>query len=178
MPSPIAHTATAYFIYKLNLSNPRSFIGETLDIPYIVLLGNLADLDFLPQLFFQINSHRGPSHSLSIALLVSVVCAMLYRWWSPATVQKFFWLTLGLYISHLFLDFWTAGGRGIQLFWPFSNQYFMSSIPFFPRVRHSEGLFYQGHLIFIAFELVYSTCLYLILKQVKRLRRNKNLNQL
>ena len=61
-----------------------------------------------------------------------------------------------LYGSHLVLDFFTEGGRGIQLFWPFSEKLFISPLTLFPGTHHSEGSFSRVHLIFIFFELLYS----------------------
>lgn len=176
MPSPIAHSATAYCLYKLTpLSQRSTLLGRhrCLDLAYIIFIGNVADIDFIPQLFLDGKFHRGPSHSLSLALLVSLGFAIIGYFFNKPKVRQLFLITLCIYTSHLFLDYWTAGGVGMQLFWPFTDSYFMSSVSFFPSVRHSKGLFYTGHIIFILFEAAYSFLLMTMLNIFCNPKRNK-----
>lgn len=176
MPSPIAHSTTAYLIFKLTSLNSRSTLlgrHRWQDLAYIILIGNVADLDFIPQLLLEGKFHRGPSHSLSLAFLISLSVAIICYAFNKPQVKQLFLITLGIYTSHLFLDYWTAGGAGMKLFWPFTNSYFMSSVSFFPSVRHSEGLLYSGHIIFIVFETIYSFFLMTILNIIFKSRRNK-----
>lgn len=176
MPSPIAHSTTAYFIFKLTSLNSRSsLLGKNRlhDLAYIIFIGNVADFDFIPQLLLDGKFHRGPSHSLSLAFMVSLGFTIICYIFNKPQVKQVFLITLGIYISHLFLDYWTAGGSGMKLCWPFTDNYFISSVSFFPSVRHSEGLFYSGHIIFIIFESIYSLFLITVLNLLVKSRRDK-----
>ncbi|QUY42264.1 metal-dependent hydrolase [Acaryochloris marina] len=178
MPSPIAHSATAYFLYKITPQNNRSIHlnrHRWIDLAYIIVIGNIADLDFIPHLILEGSFHRGPSHSLCIALLISIGCTLIFKWLHQSTFQRLFLLTFGIYISHLFLDFWTAGGSGMKLLWPFTNAFIKSPIAFFPSVRHSEGLFYPGHIVFMTFETIYSVVLLVFINRYQKYKRqNQN----
>jgi inner membrane protein len=125
-----------------------------------VFLANAADLDFLAALI-GIGTHRGITHSIPFAIAVSVVIGLLAHWlcrkpFHPKLALSLFGLTLLIYGSHLFLDFYTMGGSGMTLFAPFSAAHFQATHPIFPSVHHSEGLFYEKHLDFILFESLYS----------------------
>lgn len=62
--------------------------------------------------------HRGPIHSLLMALFVSLLIAMVNKWAG-------FGFFVG-YVSHLFLD--CLSPKGVKLFWPVSNFRFRSRI--------------------------------------------------
>ena len=178
MPSPIAHSATAYFLHKITSQNTRSSHlsrNRFAELAYIIVIGNIADFDFIPHLILEGSFHRGPSHSLCIALLISISCTLIFTWFDKLKFQRLFLLTFGIYISHLVLDFWTAGGSGMQLLWPFTDTFVKSPIAFFPSVRHSEGLFYPGHIFFITFETIYSVVLLLFINRYQKYKRqNQN----
>jgi inner membrane protein len=101
---------------------------------------------------------------LTFALLFSVgVCALHYGL-KKRFSASLLGLTLILYSSHLVLDFFTQGGAGIQLLWPFTTAYFKSPVPLFPSTYWSKPLFqHPGHLIFIIVELGFSVALLAIL---------------
>jgi inner membrane protein len=66
--------------------------------------------------------HRGFTHSLLFALLVSLAAAMLVRpRLSYVPLVVFFFIIIG---SHGVLDAFTDGGFGIPLLWPFSSHRF------------------------------------------------------
>lgn len=174
MPSPIAHSVAGFVCASLlpprvvQAVSPfiRSASVRFLGL-YGVLIGNLPDFDFLGQMI-GIGHHRGISHSLIAMLVVSAIAALLtfvYLRVRHRLNQKrlatlttlCFALTLVVYGSHLLLDYFTAGGPGMQLLQPFSDRYFQAARPIFPSVRHSEGLLYWGHLKTIGVEVVYST---------------------
>lgn len=171
MPSPIAHSVTGYALTRLPFVKARSFRSPLwpmtpLAAIYGIVVSVLPDLDFVPQLLTGIRFHRGPSHSLVAAILVSglltwVVCRYrpLDRRSGHSNYRVLFVLTLGLYGSHILLDLLTQGGSGLPLFWPLSNQTFQLPFPIFPAVHHSRGLWDASHLIFISAELLYSACL-------------------
>jgi inner membrane protein len=163
MPSPIAHSATGYAIARLFLVDRKSSLGNKnsfLQINYGILVAVAADLDFIPQLITGEKYHHGFTHSLTFAIAVSVCVYSLRYCLKKQLSTRLLWLTLMLYGSHLLLDFFTQGGNGIQLLWPFTTATFKSPISLFPSTYWSEPLFqHPGHLIFIAVELGYAALL-------------------
>jgi inner membrane protein len=156
MPSPIAHSVTGYVLFKLFRLKFPPVRASWLPLAGAIVVANAADLDFVAQLLLNTNLHRGVTHSVGFALGASILVTVLgYRAMRSQTNQLFV-LTGMIYSSHLLLDFFTAGGRGLQLFWPLTSAFFQSPIPLFPAVQYSEGLFYWGHLLFITWELLYA----------------------
>jgi len=159
MPSPIAHAVSGYvlselFSLKSNIRNQeKRYHWHSFTAVFIAIA---ADFDFLPQLLTGERFHRGLTHTLIFAVGLSLIIGLLGRWLGKFSVQKLMGWTLILYGSHLLLDIFTAGGLGVQLLSPFSEVYIQSSLPLFPPVHHSRGLFDLRHLIFVAWELGYS----------------------
>ncbi|CAN5602596.1 hypothetical protein BH23CYA1_BH23CYA1_23710 [soil metagenome] len=164
MPSPIAHSVSGYVLTRLpiakNIIPSRIWPITPAAALYSLFVANLPDLDFLGQLLTGLQLHRGPSHSLLAALTVSGLLAWLvHHYRRQSSYGTVFSFTFGLYGSHLLLDLFTAGGRGIPLLWPLSSQYFRSPFALFPGVHYSRGLWDNSHLIFIGAELLYSLIL-------------------
>ncbi|MGI8932783.1 MAG: metal-dependent hydrolase [Phormidesmis sp.] len=164
MPSPIAHSVSGYVLTRLpivkNIIPSRLWPITPAAALYSLFVANSPDLDFLGQLLTGLQLHRGPSHSLLAALIVSGLLAWLVHRYRPqSSYGNLFSFTFGLYGSHLLLDLFTAGGRGIPLLWPLSSQYFQSPFALFPGVHYSRGLWDNSHLIFIGAELLYSLVL-------------------
>jgi inner membrane protein len=178
MPSPIAHSVSGYIV--ANLPSVKSRIpGRLWSVTpvaalYGIFVSNLPDFDFVPQMITGIRMHRGPSHSLLMALIVSSLlawgvhryrCRQARRLADPAhqsartSYGAIFGITFGLYCLHLFLDLFTTGGSGLPLLWPLSEQTFRSPVPLFPPAHHSRGLWDASHIVFITVELIYSVCL-------------------
>ena len=190
MPSPIAHSAVGYILthlpfYKKDRAAQRflplsSNSHSTTHLPsafmvlYSVVVANLPDLDFLPQVITGDRFHRGPTHSLLAASIVSVVLAWLvHRYWSRARYRSLLGFTFILYVSHLLLDYFTAGGPGMQLLWPLSDRYFQAPFPLFPGVHHSRGFWDSSHLIFITAETLFSLCLFIGLRLLQNRRESQ-----
>ena len=64
--------------------------------------------------------HRGATHSIAFALLLGL-CASLLATQLRASVRAVFLFVTLATLSHPLLDMLTDGGRGVALFWPFSN---------------------------------------------------------
>ncbi|MFQ5924341.1 MAG: metal-dependent hydrolase [Anaerolineales bacterium] len=161
MPSLIAHTITGYAIargYELGKAVPYSsrLTRRYGWLAIAVLLANLPDLDFIPQLLLNERFHHGPTHSVLFVLVVAATAWILATAYARKHRGAIVALTLMLYASHLILDLLSQGGYGIQLFWPFSSQYIQSPVQIFPPVRYSRGLIDPSHLQFVAFELAYT----------------------
>ncbi len=157
MPSPIAHAVSGYAIARLwpdaRPPWPRRWL-----LFYTVFIAVAADLDFVPQFITGERYHHGFTHSITFALGVSLVawCIAHYVYKQQRACQLGV-LTLALYGSHLALDVITQGGAGIQLLWPFTTEYYQSSVLIFPSTHWSKPLLrYPGHFVFLAFELVYT----------------------
>ncbi len=159
MPSPIAHAVSGYVLSELfplksrYLHRGKRYHWESFSA---VFLAVAADLDFIPQLITGERFHRGLTHTLIFTVALSLIIGFLGSRFGKFSAPKLMAWTFMLYGSHLILDIFTAGGLGVQIFWPFSDIYVQSSLPLFPPVHHSRGLFDIRHLFFITWELVYS----------------------
>ena len=116
-------------------------------------------MDFIPQLITGEIYHRGLTHSLTFAIIFSAIVGLILSYLWKFSYKQLFLFTLILYSSHLLLDFFTDGGKGMQLFFPFTDTYFKSPVAIFPGVHHSRGLWDSSHIIPLTFELIYSALL-------------------
>jgi membrane-bound metal-dependent hydrolase YbcI (DUF457 family) len=108
-----------------------------------MLLANAPDLDlFLPPGFPSNAIHRGFTHSLTLAILISLALSCVWR------IVPGFWRSALLYFtaygSHLLIDLvtgtkigWTNTGFGIQLFWPLPQKFSSPLILVFG-IRHKD----------------------------------------
>jgi inner membrane protein len=163
MPSPIAHSVTGYAIaqlFPLNQKPNHWSNSGIIQLLYGVLVALAPDLDFIPQILTGERYHHTFTHSVIFAIgFIGIVWLLGYLLMSRLSTRLLL-LALMLYGSHLLLDFFTQGGPGIQLLWPFTTEHFKSSIAFFPETHHSQPLFqHPGHIIFISFELSYAVIL-------------------
>jgi inner membrane protein len=166
--TPIGHALAGYAVYRF--SGPAPDAGRVSLLWLCVIMSVAPDLDFLPGIIMGRPAlyHHGITHSLGFALLVSLTMAIFYalRGWSFPAI---FMLSCFAYSSHLVLDFFGYDGRppyGIPLFWPLSNEYFISPVPFLWGVHHVQstsgsiaewfdGIFSLHNLGAIALEIVF-----------------------
>ena len=119
MPLPVAHGLLGAGLVAALHARPAS--GRRA-VPLLVgaLLANAADLDFVLVLALGSRAwHRGFTHSLAFALVVTLMLAL-----SLGARRLRDALTYGLaFASHGVLDFLTAKeGGGVELFWPFAGE--------------------------------------------------------
>lgn len=94
----------------------------------------LPDLDIVFQLwgdYVYLKHHRGFSHSLPGAILISSVGGLLLSLFYPGYpfIQLLLWMFLGV-ISHSFLDL--LNSYGLKIFWPLSSRKFtLNLLPLF-----------------------------------------------
>ena len=98
--------------------------------------------------------HNNGTHSFVLGLGFACLAAGLI--WIKRRRDFLPWfLVLWLsYASHVILDFFTIGGRGVMMLWPLSSQRYDASIKLFYGVRWSEGVFSIENLWTLSSELV------------------------
>jgi membrane-bound metal-dependent hydrolase YbcI (DUF457 family) len=134
MASPIAHSFAGFWISlalrrrsKTRLTaHWRQYLAR---LGVLIVVANAPDLDlFFPPGFPNNALHRGFTHSLTVAILISLALSCAWR------IAPGFWRSAILYFtaygSHLLIDFftgtkigWTHTGFGIQLFWPLPQKF-------------------------------------------------------
>lgn len=142
MPTPVGHTLMGYIVYT-----DRKMANWNLtwrDLLIFILVANLPDIDYLPGfLMGKPNKfHHGMTHSISLAVLIGCILGLIYFMKERRNFVKYFFSFSMTYSSHLLLDFLgkdTSYPYGEQLFWPFSNIYFMSPIAIFSDVHKASS---------------------------------------
>jgi len=149
MATPIGHTLLGIAFF--NGLKPR-YRGWW--VVAFIFVANFPDLDFLPGLLIgQPNAfHHGPSHSLAAVILVGLVCAVIFTRIQHGKFWMHFLVFGSVGLSHLVLDHFTldtAPPFGAPVFWPFSDQYFISPVPVFSDVYRGDtsDTFFSGLLI-------------------------------
>jgi inner membrane protein len=95
--------------------------------------------------------HRGASHSFPLAITIGALGACL-AWRRGWPVLRTFILTTCAVASHALLDLLCAGGRGLPLLWPFSDERFMSPIRIFRDAPRGLALLSRRGLVSLALE--------------------------
>lgn len=85
------------------------------NIPLVLVLSILPDSDIIFQFLFGSNIHRGPTHSILVAILVFIPVFIIYR----KKAAPYF----AALASHSLIGDFFIGGQ-IQLFWPLSTREF------------------------------------------------------
>lgn len=176
MPSPIAHAAVGYAIYRVaKTRRPQETRHGPSPLP-VVLLFTLAmsvapDLDFVPGLLIGHldRFHNTISNSLFMGLVVSTAVATLIRlvWRRPFL----FWFALSLlcYEAHVIMDYFTLG-RGVMLLWPFSGERFRPAVNLFYGLHRSDGWISIRHVWTLLTETAFVVILLLALRAVECLQ--------
>lgn len=157
MPMPIAHSAAGFAGY-LALHDKKSAAPikqELFLLGLCLFLANLPDLDFIPGFIYGEPGkfHHGPSHSIFISLLITLICYRLLKNRLKSIAKKRFFVCFLLALfSHPLLDFLsedTSIPFGVPLFWPLDCNYYISSLPFFQdvqRIDYSVASFFPSLL--------------------------------
>ncbi len=149
MASPVAHTFAGFWIFLARAGQHGKRVFEPARSPYLlhlgvlVLLANLPDADFLVGLAFKANEvHRGASHSLAAAIVVSAGLSLMWQMVSGFWRSALLYFTA--YSSHLLIDLctgtslgWTSSGSGMPLLWPWRREFSSPLILFFG-VQHEN----------------------------------------
>lgn len=169
MPSPIAHAAAGYAVYRLiPKQKVEKVTGKRGSTPLLLLalaLSFLPDIDFLPGLlvghFDQF--HNTISNSLFSGLLVALLFGILL--WLKERRHFMFWFTFTLlcYELHVIMDYFTLG-RGVMLFWPFTAERFQPAFNLFYGLHRSDGWLSVRHLWTLLTETIFSTVILFALR--------------
>jgi membrane-bound metal-dependent hydrolase YbcI (DUF457 family) len=104
----VGHMSLAYLLGK----GSAKLLRVKINIPLLLVLSVLPDADLVVQLLTNTHIHRGPTHSIIVAVLVFIPFFVVYR---KRAVPYFLAL-----ISHSLIGDFFIGGR-VQLFWPLSG---------------------------------------------------------
>ena len=154
MPSPIGHSLLGLTFAHIPLKQKlyHSFFWFV----FVIFVANIADADFLVGwVLGDINRfHHGISHSIGMAVIFSLLCAIVARHYSDQAKQVFF-VSLVVYISHLLADYFAVDvvePFGAPFLWPFTDQYYASSMPLFRPVEHGN----VGEHVTTVFDKIFS----------------------
>ncbi|MGI9115208.1 MAG: hypothetical protein DLM52_03200 [Chthoniobacterales bacterium] len=148
MASPVAHSFAGFWTFLLlvqrrGLGLTQPWRTRLAQVSVLTLVANLADFDFVPELLFRRDYHRGFSHSLVAAIIAALVFAGIWK------IAGAFWRSAAIYFvaygSHLLIDFftglklgWNHSGSGIPLLWPSPEKDFASLFVLVYGVRHGS----------------------------------------
>jgi inner membrane protein len=141
MATPIGHSIAGFAISRLLPEDARK------DAPLLTVvcvgMAVLPDMDVLPGLISGMPAffHGGMSHSFFAGAIISLLVALIFRT-KHLTRLQLFAFCFAAYSTHLFMDFVNTDGRapyGIPLFWPFTDAAFISPIPVFIGMHHSDS---------------------------------------
>lgn len=166
MCSPVGHTLAAVAI-TLGRSKTHYPLGIR-EYLYVLVTGIFADFDFfIGWVYGDVNGyHHLGSHSLFAVIAYALVTYIVVRRFRALDYARWISATGGLiYLVHVVLDLLSTDisePRGMQLFWPFSDQFLISPVTPFPRFLHETtgadmigmvvGLFNYHNLTTILFE--------------------------
>jgi inner membrane protein len=161
MPSPIAHLAAGYVIYRLTSNyEPPSSLQLLEGVPTLLLLAGgvslLPDVDSLAGVLLGDfgRYHNNASHSLLVGAGIALVFATFMKW---RTDSFGFWFLFAFlcYNLHVLMDAATWS-RGVMALWPISAQRFLSPVTLFYGLHWSDGFVSSSHLWTLVTELVFA----------------------
>jgi membrane-bound metal-dependent hydrolase YbcI (DUF457 family) len=107
----VGHMSIAYLLGK----GSGKALREKVNVPLLMVLSILPDIDIIYDLLTNSELHRGPTHSIIVATAAFIPIFIIYR---KRAIPYFLAL-----ISHPLIGDFFIGGK-LQLFWPLStNQY-------------------------------------------------------
>ncbi|HKT81789.1 MAG TPA: metal-dependent hydrolase [Vicinamibacterales bacterium] len=149
MPSPIGHAfagvAIAWMATPSEPSSATAARGVTTGrtgvssaqlpwhqrLPWIcAALAVVPDIDLL-----YLPIHRTATHSVTAAVAVTIVAAVVTGWVTGRISWRFAAICGLAYGSHIVMDWLGADASvpyGIQMFWPFSDRWFVAPVALFP----------------------------------------------
>jgi len=160
MPSPIGHCLAGLSVaWSLHPLGPIRRLAPRARARLVLAC---AALPVLPDLDILVGAHRGPSHSLGVALIVAMVAAAVAgRKRLPPSAVTSVALMCGLaYATHLLLDWLGRDSStpvGLMALWPWSSTFYHSGADVFFDVERRYWLvdrFIFGNMRAIGWEVV------------------------
>ncbi len=175
MPSPIAHGATAYALYRAFGARLEEKTGPAPWSPrrvllVIVALSFLPDLDVIPGLLVGDlpGIHNSIMNSISVGVLVAFAVGGIMWFVGRMAARDWFIIALISYWLHVAMDYFTTE-RGVMLFWPLTTRRFIAPIKLFYGFHYSEGLISIRHVWTVVTELAFALVLLLVIRLFARL---------
>jgi membrane-bound metal-dependent hydrolase YbcI (DUF457 family) len=187
LPSPIAHSAMGYVIYRFSKRKSGGNSGENspakksllryspVHLMVIIGFSLIPDMDFVAGVLLGDLSrfHNNSTHSLIVGLGIALIFAFLFSLRKRSAFFSWFWLILMSYEMHIVLDFFTHGGRGVMLFWPLSTMRFDAPVDLFYGVRWSDGWISVNHLWTIVSEVGFVLLILLVFWLLEKIQSMK-----
>lgn len=179
MPSPIAHLGAGYAIYHYYRhrlpQDRRRFWKSPLQLVMVTGLSILPDLDVIPAVIFEDMKayHNNFSHSLLLGIPVAFLIAGVFRRIYRSNFWLWFLICCVSYDLHVIMDALTAG-RGVMMFWPFSQNRIVSPIRIFYGLQWGLGWFSIWHLWTIFTESVFMLVLMFVLNYFDKRKNTAN----
>jgi inner membrane protein len=183
MATPIGHALAGYAIFSAYQSTMRQNRLKLLGLCLVMAIA--PDFDFLPGLLAGQPAlyHQGISHSLGVAAVVSFGLTVMYRL-RRGTIVADWSLFFFAYVSHLAVDLLGVDARppyGIPVFWPFSNEAYLSPWQILLGVHHAAStsdsigawllrVFHLVNLKAIGIEVLAILPIVLLIRNFSRLR--------
>jgi hypothetical protein len=145
----VGHMSLAYLIGKLS----SKILRVTPNIPLLMVLSILPDIDIAIGTFTGLNIHRGPTHSL-IAFLI--IFTPVFAFYGKRVAPYFL-----AYVSHFLIGDFFIGGQ-LQLFWPLlKNSFgFFEAGFFYINIYSIVNIALEISLLFAAIIVMIKTCDY------------------
>lgn len=177
MASPLAHSAVGYVLYRTWRDRfPGGWLRGRTQCVLLALttigVSLLPDGDAVLGIvwgdFYRF--HHSYTHSLVVAAVVALAAAGPFRLLFGGRFRDaglFIFMALSL---HLALDFMTYG-RGLMLFWPFTERTWKFPLDVFYGLRWSDGWTTPKHLVTLLNEAAFVALLFLIPWALRRRRK-------
>lgn len=167
MATPFGHALAGYAVF----STAENRGLKKFQLMFLCVFSAVApDLDILPGILVgkPVLFHGSITHSIGFGVLLSLALAGGYYLLQRKAFLPVFGLCLMAFVTHLMLDYVGRDGRppyGIPIFWPLSNQHFLSPIPLLLGARHVsstsasiiefiQGVFHYYNLLAIGLEVL------------------------
>jgi membrane-bound metal-dependent hydrolase YbcI (DUF457 family) len=155
MPSPVVHLTIGYTIYRALQHNAHTIrklctsrFARWIVLAACLFFSLIPDADSaLGVLASDFGAyHNQWSHSLFFGITPAIFFTLAARLFVPwRAALRWGALCLISCVIHVLLDY-ACYGRGVKLFWPFSNERFISPVLLFYGLQWSEGFFSMHHL--------------------------------
>jgi len=153
----VGHMSLAYLLGKLSSKT----LKVNTNIPVLMVLSILPDIDIAIGTFAGINIHRGPTHSLIVAL---IVVTPIFAFYGKRVAPYFL-----AYVSHFLIGDFFIGGQ-LQLFWPLlKNNFGFFEVGFFyVNIYSVINIAAELSLLLVAVVIMIKTCDYHIFLENRR----------